>query len=61
MLRRLMGNLVEIRRAIIGNDTHESLQDLYDRVCYRLDLFALVITQTLNIGLLIFWATLNSS
>jgi hypothetical protein len=60
MLRRMLGNLVELRRLIVGNDTHETLQDLYDRVCYRLDLFALVITQALNIGLFIFWATLTS-
>jgi hypothetical protein len=44
---------------IIGREDREYMNDLWARVCYRLDIYALVITESVNAAILIVWMSIE--
>jgi hypothetical protein len=41
-------------------DARKHVRELWDRVCYRLDVYALVTTQCVNVAILILWLSMSA-
>jgi hypothetical protein len=48
------------RHLLDDKGDHERLNDQWDRVCYRLDIYGLVMTQTANVIILIAWLSIQA-
>jgi hypothetical protein len=60
-LRSMLVNIDRIRHVVQTYDEDENIIDRWNCVCYRLDILGLVIFQVLNLCLLFWWLSHESS
>jgi hypothetical protein len=57
LLKTILSNVEGMREILEENEAEYDLMHVWDRICFRLDIGALVITQIINGYLLILWFT----
>jgi hypothetical protein len=55
LLQQILVNVKGVRNIMDENTADEETAELWNRVCYRLDFICLVITNTINILILLLW------
>jgi hypothetical protein len=56
-MQSILANIKDIRQLLEHNEAQDDLMHVWDRICFRLDIMALVVTQILNGGLVCLWLT----